>query len=47
MTTERELDDALRHACASDELCLIRIRLPKGGRSAALSRLGAALAAKA
>lgn len=47
VTTERELDDALTQACASDELCLIRIRLPQGGRSAALSRLGAALAAKA
>ncbi len=47
VTTERELDDALTQACASDELCLIRIRLPQAGRSAALSRLGAALAAKA
>lgn len=47
VTTERELDEALSAAFASTELCIVRIRLPKDGRSAALTRLGAALAARA
>ena len=45
--TERELDAALTEAFASDEIGIIRVRLPKTARSAALSRLGAALAARA
>lgn len=46
-STEIELDTALAEAIASDELCIIRAVLPKYGRSAALGRLGEALAAKA
>lgn len=46
-TTEVELDAALTEAIASDELCIIRAVLPKYGRSAALSRLGQALAQRA
>jgi indolepyruvate decarboxylase len=46
-TTEVELDSALTEAIASNELCIIRAVLPKYGRSAALSRLGEALSAKA
>lgn len=42
--TEIELDDALTMAMRSDELNIIRVVLPKGGRSAGLNRLGAALA---
>jgi indolepyruvate decarboxylase len=42
--TEVELDDALKIAMNSDELNIIRVILPKGGRSAGLNRLGAALA---
>lgn len=45
--TEVELDAALRTAFVSREVSIIRARLPKTARSAALSRLGAALAAKA
>jgi indolepyruvate decarboxylase len=45
--TSRELDDALAFAVESDELCIIRVRLPKDGRSAALERLGEALRARA
>jgi len=45
--TETELDEALRAAFNSNEVCIIRVRLPKTARSAALSRLGAALAARA
>jgi len=45
--TERELDTALREAVASDQVCLIRVIVPKDARSPALTRLGAALAAKA
>ena len=45
--TERELDAALTEAFASDEIGIIRVRLPKTARSAALSRLGAALSARA
>ena len=47
VTSERELDEALTAAFSSNELCIVRIRLPRDGRSAALSRLGAALAARA
>ncbi|MEK9808913.1 MAG: thiamine pyrophosphate-binding protein [Candidatus Nanopelagicales bacterium] len=47
VTTEPELDDALSIAFSSNDLCIVRIRLPREGRSAALSRLGAALAARA
>ena len=43
----RELDDALAAAVASEELCIIRVRLPRDGRSAALERLGEALRARA
>lgn len=43
----RELDEALAFAVASDELCIIRVRLPKDGRSAAIERLGQALRARA
>jgi indolepyruvate decarboxylase len=46
-STEVELDNALNEAIASNELCIIRAVLPKYGRSAALSRLGEALSAKA
>ena len=46
-STARELDDALAAAVASDELCIIRVRLPRDGRSAALERLGEALRARA
>jgi indolepyruvate decarboxylase len=42
--TEVELDDALKIAMNSNELNIIRVILPKGGRSAGLNRLGAALA---
>ena len=45
--TEVELDAALTEVFASNELGIIRVRLPKTARSAALSRLGAALAARA
>ena len=45
--TEHELDAALTEVFASDEIGIIRVRLPKTARSAALSRLGAALAARA
>lgn len=47
VTTRAELDDALSRAVASDELCIIRVQLPKDGRSAALERLGEALRARA
>jgi len=47
VTTERELDAALVDAIADDGLCIIRAVLPKDGRSAALSRLGEALASRA
>ena len=42
--TEIELDDAFTSAMNSDELSIIRVVLPQGGRSAGLNRLGAALA---
>ena len=42
--TEVELDDALTKVFASNELGIIRVKLPKYGRSAALTRLGEALA---
>lgn len=45
--TRADLDDALRQAVDSDELCILRVRLPKDGRSAALERLGEALRARA
>jgi len=45
--TEVELDGALRDAIASNEVCLIRVILATDARSPALTRLGAALAAKA
>jgi TPP-dependent 2-oxoacid decarboxylase len=45
--TEVELDAALTEVFASNEIGIIRVRLPKTARSAALSRLGAALAARA
>jgi len=45
--TEQELDDALTASFASDQLCMLRVHLPRDGRSAALSRLGAALATRA
>lgn len=47
VSTEAELDRALTEAIASGELCIIRAVLPKFGRSAALSRLGEALAQRA
>ena len=47
VTTESELDHALSTAVASDQVCLIRVMVPKDERSPALNRLGAALAAKA
>ncbi len=46
-TTERELNTALDEAFASDELAMIRVVLPPDARSAALERLGAALAKRA
>lgn len=45
--TERELDQALTESLESTEIAIIRVRLAKTARSAALTRLGAALAAKA
>ena len=45
--SETQLDAALTEAFASNEIGIIRVRLPKTARSAALSRLGAALAARA
>lgn len=42
--TEREMDEALAAAVASDEMFIIRVALPKDGRSAGLTRLGEALA---
>lgn len=42
--TEREFDEALRDALASDELCIIHACLVAGDRSPGLARLGAALA---
>ena len=45
--TRAELDDALHEAVDSDELCILRVHLPKDGRSAALERLGEALRARA
>lgn len=45
--TRAERDDALRQAVDSDELCILRVRLPKDGRSAALERSGEALRARA
>ena len=45
--TRADLDDALRQAVDSNELCILRVRLPKDGRSAALERLGEALRARA
>ena len=47
VTTRARLDDALREAVACDELCIVRVHLPKDGRSAALERLGEALRARA
>ena len=44
VATELELQQALSSAIASDELCIIRVQLPKDGRSAGLTRLGKALA---
>lgn len=45
--TRAELDDVLRQAVESNELCILRVHLPKDGRSAALERLGQALRARA
>lgn len=45
--TRAELDGALRQAVDSDELCILRVHLPREGRSAALERLGEALRAHA
>ena len=45
--TERELATALEEAFATDELAIIRVMLPTESRSAALSRLGTALAKRA
>lgn len=45
--TEIELDTALTEAFDSTEIAIIRVRLPKTARSAALTRLGAALASRA
>jgi indolepyruvate decarboxylase len=45
--TEIELNTALTEAFDSTEIAIIRVRLPKNARSAALTRLGAALAARA
>jgi len=47
VTTESELDRALSTAVASDHVSVVRVMLSKYARSPALSRLGAALAAKA
>lgn len=47
VTTRRELDEALSAAVDSDDLCIIRVVLPKDGRSAALERLGEALRSRA
>ena len=47
VTTRAHLDSALTEAVASDELCIIRVKLPKDGRSAALERLGEALRTRA
>ena len=47
VTTESELDQALSTAVASDHVSVVRVMLSKHARSPALSRLGAALAAKA
>lgn len=44
--TEVELDAALSAAVSSDEIFIIRVVLPKHARSAALGRLGAALASR-
>jgi indolepyruvate decarboxylase len=44
VTTEREMDDALSAAVASDGVFIIRVVVPKHGRSAGLTRLGEALA---
>ena len=46
-TTTGEFDEALAAAVASDELCIIRVVLPRDGRSKALERLGEALRARA
>jgi len=45
--TRAQLDDALGQAVESDELCILRVHLPKDGRSPALERLGEALRARA
>jgi len=45
--TRSELDEALGQAIDSDELCMLRVHLPKDGRSPALERLGEALRARA
>ena len=45
--TRAELDHALREAVACNELCILRVRLPKDGRSPALERLGEALRSRA
>jgi len=45
--TRAQLDDALRQAVDSDEMCIVRVHLPKDGRSPALERLGEALRARA
>ena len=42
--TEQEMDDALASAIASDGVFIIRVVVPKLGRSAGLTRLGEALA---
>ena len=47
VTTESELDQALSTAVASNHVSVVRVMLSKHARSPALSRLGAALAAKA
>ena len=47
VTTRAQLDSALADAVASDALCIIRVTLPKDGRSAALERLGEALRTRA
>lgn len=44
--TEDELDAALTEALATNELCIIRVRVPKGDRSPALLRLTEALGKK-
>ena len=45
--TRADLDRAMHEAVDSDELCIIRVRLSKDGRSAALQRLGDALRTRA